>query len=45
MLTMAHTPGSLEEFVDLVVPILQKRRLYRTDYQGTTLREHLRQDG
>jgi alkanesulfonate monooxygenase SsuD/methylene tetrahydromethanopterin reductase-like flavin-dependent oxidoreductase (luciferase family) len=31
----------LEDFVQLVVPILQERGLYRTDYQGTTLRDHL----
>jgi hypothetical protein len=27
-------------FVDTVVPILQRRGLFRTDYAGTTLREH-----
>jgi FMN-dependent oxidoreductase (nitrilotriacetate monooxygenase family) len=31
----------LEDFVQLVVPILQERGLYRADYQGTTLRDHL----
>ncbi|BBE24621.1 nitrilotriacetate monooxygenase (plasmid) [Arthrobacter sp. MN05-02] len=31
----------LTDFVDHVVPILQKRGLYRRDYEGTTLREHL----
>jgi FMN-dependent oxidoreductase (nitrilotriacetate monooxygenase family) len=30
-----------EDFVDLVVPILQDRGLYRRDYEGTTLRDHL----
>jgi len=34
-------PTSLEAFVDNVVPILQKRGLFRADYEGTTLREHL----
>lgn len=34
-------PGSLEAFVDHVVPILQKRGLFRTEYSGTTLRDHL----
>ncbi|WP_241560702.1 LLM class flavin-dependent oxidoreductase [Paenirhodobacter populi] len=34
-------PGGLEEFVDQVVPILQRRGLFRTDYSGTTLRDHL----
>jgi long-chain alkane monooxygenase len=36
-----YAPGCYEEFVELVVPILQKRGLFRTDYQGNTLREHL----
>jgi alkanesulfonate monooxygenase SsuD/methylene tetrahydromethanopterin reductase-like flavin-dependent oxidoreductase (luciferase family) len=34
-------PGGLDDFVDLVVPELQRRGLYRTRYEGTTLREHL----
>ena len=34
-------PGAFEDFVGEVVPILQKRGLFRTEYQGTTLREHL----
>ncbi|GIJ44394.1 monooxygenase [Virgisporangium aliadipatigenens] len=33
-------PRGLEDFVDHVVPILQRRGLFRTDYEGTTLREH-----
>ncbi|WP_207540520.1 LLM class flavin-dependent oxidoreductase [Sabulicella rubraurantiaca] len=36
-----HVPGGLEEFCDLVVPELQRRGLFRTEYTGTTLREHL----
>ncbi|USB32328.1 LLM class flavin-dependent oxidoreductase [Paenibacillus sp. YPG26] len=36
-----YLPGGLEEFVDLVVPELQKRGLFRTEYSGTTLRDHL----
>ncbi|MGE3709704.1 MAG: NtaA/DmoA family FMN-dependent monooxygenase, partial [Hyphomicrobiaceae bacterium] len=35
-------PGSFEEFVDLVVPELQRRGLYRKDYAGSTLRSHLK---
>ncbi len=27
-------------FVDQVVPILQQRGLFRTEYEGTTLRDH-----
>ena len=34
-------PGQLTAFVDHVVPILQKRGLARTEYRGTTLREHV----
>lgn len=33
-------PRGLEHFVDHVVPILQKRGLFRTEYEGATLREH-----
>jgi hypothetical protein len=33
-------PSGLEEFVDHVVPILQRRGLFRTEYQGSTLRDH-----
>jgi N-acetyl-S-(2-succino)cysteine monooxygenase len=35
-------PGSLGEFADHVVPILQARGLHRTEYTATTLRGHLR---
>ncbi|MES5481300.1 LLM class flavin-dependent oxidoreductase [Bradyrhizobium sp. INPA03-11B] len=34
-------PTGLEVFVDSVVPILQRRGLFRRDYAGTTLRDHL----
>jgi long-chain alkane monooxygenase len=44
MLSPIYTPGAIEEFVDLVVPVLQKRGLLRKDYVGTTQRDHLRQD-
>jgi len=36
----AYFPGGFADFVDLVVPELQRRGLYRHDYQGTTLRDH-----
>jgi FMN-dependent oxidoreductase (nitrilotriacetate monooxygenase family) len=36
----AHFPGAFDEFVDLVVPELQRRGLFRRDYEGTTLRDH-----
>lgn len=35
------TPHGLDEFVDTVVPLLQERGSFRTDYSGTTLRDHL----
>lgn len=34
-------PAGLDAFVDQVIPELQRRRLFRTDYEGTTLRDHL----
>ncbi|HWJ72451.1 MAG TPA: LLM class flavin-dependent oxidoreductase [Kaistia sp.] len=37
-----YFPAGLDDFVDLVVPILQERGLFRADYEGTTLRDHLR---
>ncbi|WP_104106137.1 LLM class flavin-dependent oxidoreductase [Nocardioides sp. 616] len=36
----AVLPSGLEAFVEHVVPILQRRGLFRHDYQGTTLRDH-----
>jgi FMN-dependent oxidoreductase (nitrilotriacetate monooxygenase family) len=35
------TPHGLDEFVDKVVPLLQERGAFRTEYSGTTLRDHL----
>ncbi|MBF6130640.1 NtaA/DmoA family FMN-dependent monooxygenase [Nocardia brasiliensis] len=34
-------PSGLDEIVDWLVPELQERGVYRTEYTGTTLREHL----
>ncbi|WP_432841895.1 NtaA/DmoA family FMN-dependent monooxygenase [Dactylosporangium sp. CA-092794] len=34
-------PDGLDDIVDLLVPALQERGVYRTAYTGTTLREHL----
>ncbi|WP_295472770.1 LLM class flavin-dependent oxidoreductase [uncultured Pseudomonas sp.] len=36
-----HLPGGLEDVARLLVPELQRRGLFRTAYEGTTLREHL----
>ncbi|CAO3359048.1 LLM class flavin-dependent oxidoreductase [Azospirillum melinis] len=39
---MAPTlPGGLVDFIELVVPELHRRGLFRTEYQGITLRDHL----
>ena len=35
------TPGGLDEFADTVVPLLQERGVFRTEYEGDTLRSHL----
>jgi len=37
----ATQPGGLEDFVDLVLPELRRRGLFRSDYTGSTLRDHL----
>jgi FMN-dependent oxidoreductase (nitrilotriacetate monooxygenase family) len=34
-------PGQFETFADQVVPLLRKRGLFRHEYRGSTLREHL----
>lgn len=36
-----YHPGAFEDFCEQVVPILQQRGIFRTEYQGTTLRENL----
>ncbi|HWS36224.1 MAG TPA: LLM class flavin-dependent oxidoreductase [Actinoplanes sp.] len=36
-----HVPGSFDEFVAEVVPELQRRGRFRTEYDGTTLRDNL----
>ncbi|MBH0113347.1 LLM class flavin-dependent oxidoreductase [Novosphingobium sp. YJ-S2-02] len=37
----SYMPGGLEDFVEGVIPILQQRGRYRTEYPGSTLRETL----
>ena len=37
----AFLPGGLDDFVDLVIPELQSRGLFRSDYEGATLRENM----
>jgi len=41
VLAATHLPGAFEEFVRMVVPVLQQRGLFRREYSGPTLREHL----
>jgi FMN-dependent oxidoreductase (nitrilotriacetate monooxygenase family) len=36
-----YLPGGLDDFATKVVPELQRRGLFRREYEGTTLREHL----
>ena len=45
MLSPIYTPGAIQEFVDQVVPELQRRGRYRREYTGTTWRDHLMQEG
>jgi alkanesulfonate monooxygenase SsuD/methylene tetrahydromethanopterin reductase-like flavin-dependent oxidoreductase (luciferase family) len=40
-ITPTITPTTIEQFVDEVVPILQRRGVYRTEYKGRTFRENL----
>lgn len=44
MTTPIFYPGAYTEFVDLVVPELQKCGVFRKEYTGRTLREHLAQE-
>jgi N-acetyl-S-(2-succino)cysteine monooxygenase len=37
----AWLPGSLTDFVDMVIPELQRRGLFRTEYESKTLRDNL----
>jgi alkanesulfonate monooxygenase len=36
-----YLPGGLDDFVEQVIPILQRRGRFRTEYEGRTLRENL----
>jgi N-acetyl-S-(2-succino)cysteine monooxygenase len=40
-ITPTHLPGGCEDFVEMVTPELQRRGLFRAEYQGRTLRENL----
>ncbi|GEM_PF-6732298 len=41
MVSAASTPGTFNDVVDAVVAELQRRKLFRTEYTGSTLRQHL----
>jgi FMN-dependent oxidoreductase (nitrilotriacetate monooxygenase family) len=41
VIAATHLPGAFEDVVRMVVPILQRRGLFRTEYEGVTLRDHL----
>ncbi|KAA0024801.1 LLM class flavin-dependent oxidoreductase [Antrihabitans cavernicola] len=41
ILSAAQSPGTFNDFVDSVIPELQRRGLFRTEYTGDTLRDHL----
>ena len=41
VVSAAYVPGNYADFVDLVIPELQRRGLYHLDYAGATLRENL----
>lgn len=43
ILSASALPTSVDDFARAVVPILQERGLFRADYEGNTLREHLNQ--
>jgi N-acetyl-S-(2-succino)cysteine monooxygenase len=41
LLLPSITPDAITDFVELVIPVLQKRNLFRREYEGQTLRENL----
>jgi alkanesulfonate monooxygenase len=41
ILSPAYLPEGFEEFQSRVLPLLQERGLFRTEYTGTTFRDHL----
>ena len=41
VIAATHSPGAYEDMVRLVVPELQRRGIFRTEYEGATLRENL----
>ncbi len=41
VIAATHVPGAYEDMVRMVVPELQRRGVFREQYTGTTLRDHL----
>ena len=41
MVSCPYYPAPFETFVDEVVPVQQSRGLFRPEYEGLTLRDHL----
>jgi alkanesulfonate monooxygenase len=41
VLVPPYFPAAFDEFIDSVVPELQRRGIFRREYSGYTLREHL----
>jgi alkanesulfonate monooxygenase SsuD/methylene tetrahydromethanopterin reductase-like flavin-dependent oxidoreductase (luciferase family) len=41
MIGLSYLPSGLTEFVELVIPELRKRKLFRESYSGSTFRDHL----
>jgi len=41
MISFPYSPGSIEEFVTMLTPVLQERGLLKTEWVGATLRENL----
>jgi hypothetical protein len=40
-ITPPRLPGGCDDFVEMVIPVLQRRGLFRTAYEGATLRDNL----
>lgn len=40
-ITPPRLPGDCDDFVEMVIPVLQRRGLFRTEYEGVTLRDNL----
>jgi hypothetical protein len=41
VIAATHVPGAYADFVEHVVPEIQRRGLFHTDYAGATLRQNL----